>query len=45
MERFRSWTVERVAIAPSLDAPQGAAVAEEKYIAQDLQELCVPLLS
>jgi len=43
--RYRSWTVERVAIAPSLDAHQRAAIAEKRYIAQDLRELSAPLLS
>lgn len=45
MPRYRSWTVERVAIAPALDTHQRAAIAEKKYLAQDLRELSAPLLS
>jgi uncharacterized protein len=45
MPRYRDWTVERVAIAPSLDSHQRAVIAEKKYLAQDLRELGAPLLS
>ena len=37
--RFDGWKVERVAIAPSLDADQRARIEAHGYLAQDLREL------
>ncbi len=37
--RFRGWTVEKVAIAPALDADQRRAIAEHGYLAEDLNDL------
>jgi uncharacterized protein len=37
--RFRSWRVEKVAIAPSLDDPQRNDAIRAGYIAQDLNDL------
>jgi len=37
--RFTSWTVERVAVAPVLDAQQRATLSTRGYIPQDLADL------
>ncbi len=42
--RFRDWTVERVAIAPRLDADQRRAVRDRGYRPQDLGDLAAGLL-
>jgi hypothetical protein len=37
--RYSGWTVERVAIAPSLDEAARKAITDKGYIAQDLRDL------
>lgn len=41
--RFREWTLEKVAIAPSLDASRRAEIVKAGYLAQDLGDLIAGL--
>lgn len=44
LPRFRSWSLEKVAIAPTLDAEQRRACAKAGYLPQDLHDLTDGLL-
>jgi len=42
--RFAGWTVQRVAVAPSLDTDQRETIAAQRYLPQDLNDLTAGLL-
>lgn len=45
LPRFESWSIEKLAVAPSLDSAHRRACASAGYLAQDLDDLTEGLLS